>query len=197
MKPTAHEREIKEFAAREGELRRWAYEWPVRSSRLKKWVAQLARYRGEVILIVPRRRGRVLLHTKAYYPNGVYRLPSGKIRPRERAVAAAQREAQEEIGFTPKRLKLLGVVENVFRLERKRVVYLSFLFQTEPFLGQPQPSDPDEPIAGYREVKAADLKDIAQQLRALPPTWREWGTFRAATHELLAALLSGSSDGED
>lgn len=192
MRLSAREREIKRLIAHDGEPLRRSCEWRVRSSHFKKWVAQLARHRGEVILIVPRRGGRILLHTKPHYPHGIYRLPTGKIRPRERADTAARREAREEIGFTPKQLKLLGVMENVFRLDGKRVVYLSFLFQTEPFVGQPQPRDPEEPIAGYREVKAADLKQIAHQLRTLPSAWREWGTFRAAPHELLADLLSAN-----
>ncbi|MCS7179708.1 MAG: NUDIX domain-containing protein, partial [Anaerolineae bacterium] len=47
---------------------------------------------GEVVLLLRRADGSLLLHTKTFYPDGVYRLPSGGIRRGEKVLAAAARE---------------------------------------------------------------------------------------------------------
>ena len=55
--------------------------------------------RGEVVLAICHGGNKVLLHTKSFYPDGVFRLLSGGIRPDESVENALLREAREETGL--------------------------------------------------------------------------------------------------
>ncbi|MBI4674800.1 MAG: NUDIX domain-containing protein [Chloroflexi bacterium] len=181
-----NEQEIENLARRYGEPARATFEFAPRSLNFCDWVRRLTRRRGEIILVVPRGGNQVLLHTKPHYPENVYRLPTGGIRQAEAADDAAQREGFEEIGFTPQTLHLLGVLENVFWFDDEKVIYPSFVFQTEEFARTPQPTDPDEPISGFMDADAIELRVVAHYLSSLPAHWREWGKFRATAHTWLA-----------
>lgn len=133
------EREIKTLTPLYGAPARTVFEFTNLSDNFGAWVTRLTRRRGEIILVVPRARARVLLHTKPHYPENVYRLPTGGIRRREAADAAARREAYEEIGFQPATLRLLGVLENIFWVRGKKIKYPSFVFQTETWRGARRP----------------------------------------------------------
>ena len=67
--------------------------------KLHWWAALERDRRAEVVLILPRPGGRLVLITKPDYPGGVYRLPTGGIDPGEFVLAAASREALEESGL--------------------------------------------------------------------------------------------------
>jgi 8-oxo-dGTP pyrophosphatase MutT (NUDIX family) len=181
------EREIGKLARKYGEPGRATFEFSDLSEGFGEWVRQLTRRRGEIVLVVPRSRGRVLLHTKPHYPENVYRLPTGGIHREEAADIAARRESYEEIGFHPASLRLLGVLENVFLVRDKKLVYPSFVFETDPLATAPHPTDPDEPISGFLDADLIELQATAHYLASLPGQWREWGKFRAAAHRWLAA----------
>lgn len=154
------------------------------------WVRKLMRRRGEIVLVVPRGEGRVLLHTKPHYPPEIYRLPTGGIHLDEAADEAARREVFEEIGFKPQELLLVGVLDNLFLVDGNKLEYPSYVFKTEAYMRTPQPTDPNEPISGFREANSTELRDVARHLRGLPGGWSDWGKFRAAAHEWLAEYLN-------
>ncbi|MGB8648255.1 MAG: NUDIX hydrolase [Anaerolineae bacterium] len=154
-----------------------------------QWFYKLVRRRGEVILVVPRPNGRVLLHTKSTYPSGIYRLPGGGVNPGEPALDAAQREALEETGFDAPMTRLLGVVENEILVQGNRLSYPSYVFLTGPTTALPHVLDLEEDIADFREVPVDDLSLIAAQLEAMPPDWQPWGQFRATPHVLARQAL--------
>lgn len=180
------EKEIRRLARRFGEFERATFKYQDISPAFGEWVKRLTRRRGEIVLVVPRGDGRVLLHTKPHYPDNIYRLPTGGIHPGEDAVTAARRETYEEIGFKPKNLKLRGVLDNVFWVNKENLVYPSFVFETEEFTREPAPTDPDEQISGFRDADVLELRAIAHELASLPLNWREWGIFRGAAHGWLA-----------
>lgn len=182
----ADEKEIKQLSRLFGEFERATFEYRDISPAFGEWVKRLTRRRGEIVLVVPRGDGRVLLHTKPHYPEDIYRLPTGGIHPGEDAVIAAKRETYEEIGFKPKHLKLHGVLENVFWVNQQALVYPSFVFETEEFTRKPAPTDPGEEISGFRDAETIELRAIAHELASLPLNWSEWGKFRGAAHAWLA-----------
>lgn len=182
----ANERELVELERRFGAFERATFEYRYLSLGFAGWVKKLTRRRGEIVLVVPRRKGRVLLHTKPHYPDEVYRLPTGGIHPEEDAVDAARREGYEEIGFKTKEFKLLGVLDNMFWVNGERIEYPSFVFETPTLKGKPKPTDSDEAISGFRNADVDELRVTAALLEALPMQWREWGRFRAASHLWLA-----------
>lgn len=187
----ADAKELDDLTRRFGEFEAAVFEHRPLSRGFVSWIQRLTRRRGEIILVVPRKNGRVLLHTKPHYPDDLYRLPTGGVHRGEDAADAARREAYEEIGFVPRELKLLGVLENVFWIAEQRVVYPSFVFQTSAYLAAPKPTDTQEIISGFREADAVELRAAALHLSSLPRDWREWGKFRAPPHEWLAARWNG------
>lgn len=185
----ANDKELEKLRKKFGEFERVTFEFNSLSPTFRSWVEKLTRRRGEIILVVPRGQGKVLLHTKPHYPEDIFRLPTGGIHPEEAALDAARREGFEEIGFKPKELQLLGVLENVFWLKQDKYVYPSFVFQTEEYRKKPKPTDPDEAISGFRDADALELQTTAVLLASLPGGWNDWGRFRAAPHIWLANHL--------
>lgn len=147
--------------------------------------------RGEVVLAIRRPDGHVLLHTKAQYPPGTYRLPTGGVKPSEPVLAAALREAYEETGLAVVVERFVGVIEYVLRHaeDGREVPFVSYVLVVRASHAEPVVQDPDEAITDFRFVPPTDLPAIARDLRALPGTWGDWGRFRAPSHERVAAVV--------
>ncbi len=154
------------------------------------WLHRQIRRRGEVILVVPRPNGRVLLHTKSNYPSGIYRLPGGGVNPGEELLHAAEREVQEETGFDVPMARFLGVVDNEFQVPGNRLSYPSYVFLTQPTTGAPRVMDPDEDISDFGEVPIEELSQVAAQLEGMSPEWQLWGQFRATPHTIALEALT-------
>lgn len=185
----ADKKEIRKLTRQFGPFERGQMEYSSLAPGFEDWVKRLTRRRGEVVLVVPRSGGKVLLHTKPHYPENVFRLPTGGIAPQEDAAAAAERETYEELGFRPRDLKLLAVFDNVFRLREGTYIYPSFVFQTESLISAPKPTDPGEAISGFRDAGAEELQATADYLASLPGQWRDWGKFRSEPHSWLAQRM--------
>lgn len=140
---------------------------------------------GEVVMVMRRPAGRILVMTKDFYPEGVYRLPTGKMKPGESPEDALAREAFEETGARVSEKRLLGVVRCTLRHGAETVAYDSYVFVTPETSEPPTPHDADEGITDFREIAPSRLRDIADQLRALPEPWRDWGRFRAVVHDFV------------
>ncbi|WP_027882125.1 NUDIX hydrolase [Meiothermus rufus] len=149
---------------------------------------------SEVCLVLQRPGGRFLTLTKAFYPPGVYRLPTGRIEWAESITDALHREMEEGIGLEATILRYLAHLtyqHNEGRLFHSHV----FLLAAED---TPRLKAPLEPIYSFREVSAQELLAIAQRLEQLPEafsqelsaTWADWGRFRAIVHRVAAQALS-------
>jgi ADP-ribose pyrophosphatase len=70
----------------------------------------IVRHRGSVVLIPQPTPDEVILIRQYRYAIGrwIWELPAGTLDPRERPLAAARRECEEEIGLTPGRVKKVG-----------------------------------------------------------------------------------------
>lgn len=138
--------------------------------------------RGEVVLLLRRPDGQLLLHTKSFYPEGVFRLPSGGMLPGESVLGAARREAREEAGLNLRNPRPLGFLSVTFQRGWHRRYFHSWLVLAD-VEGDPRPGDTQERISGFRWVPPEALAEVVDQLRALPPRWTDWGRFRALAHE--------------
>ena len=148
-----------------------------------------ANRRGEVVLVIQRPDGRMLLHTKRFYPKGIYRLPSGGVHPDEPVLSGVMREAEEETGLDVTIERFLGTVEYEFRHEGRRLFFVSYVFLLQADEDWPVVQDAEEQITGFRYVTPSEIRGIAEQLRASPPEWADWGRFRAFSHDLVADVL--------
>ncbi len=158
----------------------------------ENWWGKLVRKsnrRGEVVLAIQRPDGQVLLHTKPFYPPGTFRLPTGGVYPGEAVLAGVAREAEEETGLDVTVERFVAVVEYEFHHDRRRLPFVSYVFLTRAGAGIPVVHDPNEQISGFRYVSPAEIRQVAAQLRALPPDWSDWGAFRALPHDLVADAL--------
>lgn len=145
--------------------------------------------RGEVVLLLRNPEGYLLLHSKSFYPSGVFRLPSGGILPGESVMDAARRETREETGLDPQNLRPLGLLSVTFRQGWHRRYFPSWLVLAD-VEGDPRPGDAGERISDFRWALPEGLAEIAVQLRTLPPEWSDWGRFRALAHEATRKLIA-------
>ena len=148
--------------------------------------------RGEVGMVILRPSGRVLVHTKDFYPGAVFRIPTGGISWGESVLDALKREVWEETGLTAEVLRFLAVVEYRFADGARELPFVTYLFLLRHAAGTPLPQDSEEQIARFDEVEIPDLLRLAEILEGLKDDWAEWGQFRAVAHRLAAELLCES-----
>ncbi|MDQ7843737.1 MAG: NUDIX hydrolase [Armatimonadota bacterium] len=154
----------------------------------------------EVCIVFRRPGGDVLVMRKTFYPSGVYRLPTGGIRPGEAVLHALHREAWEETGWTVAPAQTVPIAVVTYR-GGPALACRSFVFLIEGVDGAPRPQDPHEQVADFRWVPSGTLVALAGALEALGPeqapdlesTWRDWGRFRAVVHRLVEELLRKNS----
>jgi len=148
----------------------------------------LDRRRGEVLLVIQRPEGEILVHTKAFYPPQAYRLPTGGIGWTETAWEALHREMGEETGLPVQTAEWWGLITYTLYPSADRrdlgMPFVSFVFyvRTE---GEPRPADLGEQITAFRWVRPETLPEIARRLESLDLPWRGWGAFRAVGHRFV------------
>jgi len=80
------EKEIAELARQYGPLERRHYVLEIGERTFAHWREVRKDCRGEVALFILRPSGNVILHTKDFYPAGIYRVPTGGIEREEDVV---------------------------------------------------------------------------------------------------------------
>lgn len=157
-------------------------------------ITDTADRRGEIVLAVRRPDGRILVHTKGHYPLGVWRLPTGGIKPFEAVLDALARESVEETGHALGVDRFVGLIEH--RLVggppgRERTLFPSYAFQLREPAGAIDVQDLSEGITGFRWVSLDELALLTENLARLGGRYAAWGRFRAIGHELVMAALRG------
>ncbi|MBN1543342.1 NUDIX hydrolase [candidate division KSB1 bacterium] len=148
--------------------------------------------RGEVVLLIQDTDGRVLLHTKSFYPDACFRLPTGGLKPGEAIVDCQKRELYEETGYRNPDGRLLDMVFYEFTCDSDCLPFASYLIQWSGIVGEPCVQDADEDISGFCWVNTSELERIGQDLNALPPPWHEWGRMRAVAHFVAAESIAAN-----
>jgi ADP-ribose pyrophosphatase YjhB (NUDIX family) len=145
----------------------------------------------EIVLVVPRPAGNVLLHTKAFYPPDGFRLPTGRLKDGEQPEAAFAREFREELGQDGRIERDLGVfVQRLTAADRESIDFTSYIYLTNELTADPKPEDESEQISGFRDVPISELRAVAERLRNLGDGWEDWGRWRAPAHEFVAERLA-------
>ena len=146
--------------------------------------------RAEVVMVIPNKRGRIWLHTKAFYGKDVYRLMTGGLNPGEKPHLALKREAKEETGFTTRIDRCLAAITYTLTGNGTSQPFVSYVFLTKPASGKPWPIDTSEAIAGFKAVSVTELGKVADKLRQHKDDLTDWGIFRAVAHDLVRELLA-------
>ncbi len=184
--------ELEELARTYGDLDiRWArYEF--NEPYFRQWQKKMDdshERRGEVVLVLQNEQGEVLLHSKSFYPDNSYRLPTGGIKYGESVRDALVRETFEETGMKMISERLFATLLYEFRHREQVVPFVSYIFQVTPDHCKPQTQDDRERISGFTWIAAAELESVAAHLKSLSQDWKEWGEFRALAHEIAAEKL--------
>ena len=183
--------ELNALIAKYGEPLRWNHTLDVTSATIQERLDMRTRRHAEIVLALPRPGKCILLHTKDFYPSGIYRVPTGGIHFGERVENAARREMLEETGFTVSLARLLGIVEYDFVHAEIRVPFVSYVFLADETRDAPQPTDPSERITQFQDARWSELPAIAQALDDLSGERRDWGHFRAVAHRLIDQSVRG------
>ena len=157
---------------------------------------------AEVVFVIRRPNGRLLLQTKAFYPPGAYRLPSGSITAGEPVLAALWREVAEETSLQVTMLRFLAVISYAIITPESDPAgplartFTSYVFLLQETGGELCTADEDERVVGFREIEAWELPGVADRLEALAASadpglrsWGDWGRFRAVAHRVVWEIL--------
>jgi len=161
------------------------------------WQATALVRRAEVVMVVQRPDGRLLLHSKDHYPPATYRLPTGGVRRGEPVLSALARELWEELGLHLSPSAMPGLVRYALRYQGQTVSFASFVFflraEAEARL---LPQDPCEAISELCWVESGKLPEVSNQLRQVNRAWGGWGPYRAIVHDLVSDVLKPGSEVE-
>lgn len=189
-----HPAEIEALARRFGEPSRQTCNMEVGQATYDAWSRKVSTSpvacRGEVIMVIVRPNGSVLLHTKDFYPSGVYRLLSGRVLWQDEVESTLLREVAEETSLDVSVERFLGVIEYHFQWRDRTLPFVSYLFHLRELGGRLCCLDEGEGITDFREASIEQLSDVAAQLERLEPDWQDWGQFRAVAHHMVHELLS-------
>ncbi len=158
---------------------------------------------GEVVMVIRRTvDGLVWVMTKASFPQRLYSLPTGGIRPQEEISAALWRELREETGFEAQLRRFIAVIRYMPALapgdSRDVPSFASYVFLLEEMSGDSPIVTGGEQILDFKAVAPAELVEIARHWRKLSGSSGEfhdlaaWGMFRSIAHQVVGeALISG------
>jgi ADP-ribose pyrophosphatase YjhB (NUDIX family) len=183
------EQEIAQLGAAYGSPLRQRYVVEMSPAAFEFWTSKPSKRFGEVVLFILRRNGKLILHTKQFYPERAFRVPSGTIVEHEPLLDAVYRETEEETGLQVSVERFLAALEFELRCGGHMVLIPSYLFLLREREGHLETHDPSEQIAAFSEVDPSDLSTVAERLETLPGDWHDWGVFRAIPHRVAAQLL--------
>lgn len=131
---------------------------------------------------------KVIVIAKPWYPEGLYRAPSGGIKPDEDMERSAKREAYEETGVEIRLEKYLLKIHVTFTCGESIESWTSHVFTATYLSGEPHPID-------TREIKKVALLSL-KELSALKGILLEQDSgglhYRAALTEAAIREISSS-----
>jgi ADP-ribose pyrophosphatase YjhB (NUDIX family) len=152
--------------------------------------ARSRRKRGEVVMVIEKTDGQVLLHRKGWYERGVYRLLSGGIDIGETVEETLHRELHEETGLRMGSSRFLGLLSCKLLYKSDSIRFDSYVFHIQNPQGQIRiPSTPED-ISDFIEVPITELPTVAENLRSIIVPRSGWGRWRAIAHDFAYEVLS-------
>ena len=100
---------------------------------------------------------KVVVIAKPWYPEGLYRAPSGGIKPDEDMELTAKREAYEETGTKIELLKYILRIHVTFIFAEEKINWTSHVFIAKYLSGELRPIDQRE----IKKVALISLKDLS------------------------------------
>ncbi|MCH1522638.1 MAG: NUDIX hydrolase [Arenicellales bacterium] len=190
-------KELQDLESRYGGFSTIATDLEMASRSLRFYRKAFKNRRGEILFVLRRSNGDLLLHTKHKYPPDLYRIPGGGIDWEEPVPASLRREVWEETQFKVSNERFLGLIRYRFHSSdpeesQEDVHFVSFVFEIPDIEGEPAAEDASEGISGFRWIPVSELSNVAHALKALPDDKSgsgDWGRFRAVGHDFVLQHL--------
>jgi len=131
---------------------------------------------------------KVIVIAKPWYPEGLYRAPSGGIKPGEDVELSAKREAYEETGAEIELVKYVLRIDVVFECGQDSVEWISHVFTAKYLSGDLQPVDTRE----IKKVNLMSLEELAELKEKLLTQDSDGLHYRAALTEAVIKKISSS-----
>ncbi len=128
---------------------------------------------------------KVIVNAKHHYPNGLFRAPSGGLKPGEEFEEGVFRETYEETGTKIKILRYILQINVSFSFGRKSIPWRSHVFTAKYLSGKIEPTD-------HREIREARLAELVEfdDFKKIIDRMESGGlTYRARLHEEVIKLL--------
>jgi len=147
--------------------------------------------RSHDITLFIRKGDEFIVNAKHFYPENLYRPPSGGLEPGEDFVEGALREAKEETGCDVRLDKYILRINVEFYNNSESVLWTSHIFLAEYLSGKLFPIDSRE----IREVCLATISDFPRFKEMMLKTDRGGFHYRAFLHDEVLNLLNGDNSG--
>jgi len=128
---------------------------------------------------------KVIVNAKHHYPPGLYRAPSGGLKPSETLLEGIEREAYEETGCKIIVQKYILQVHVSFSCGRKSIPWKTHVFTANYKSGKIQPID----IREIRETRLADLAEFEDFKKIISRMESGGLSYRARLHDEVLRFL--------
>ena len=146
--------------------------------------------RAHDITLYIKKDGGYIFTAKHLYPPGLFRAPSGGVRPGENFEDGAKREALEETGTDISLLKYILRIKVRFVNESKTIDWTSHIFSAEYIKGEIEPHDKRE----IREARLIYPDEIPGFIEKMRETRIGGLNYRAFLTGVVKKRLDSSSD---
>ena len=141
--------------------------------------------RGEIAFAIRNPQKEILVHTKAFYPQNVFRIPTGGIHLNEPVPDAMRRELYEETGLKDDNLILSDMLFLKMVYDDKFIPFISYIYSGQIDRVKVVSQDPSEQIEEFKWLNEDNFTRLVQTLEQLKLEWADWGKMRAVVHQLL------------
>lgn len=131
------------------------------------------------------KNNKIVVNAKHHYPDGLYRAPSGGLKPGEDFHEGVHREMYEETGTKIELVKYILQVNVYFSCGRKLLPWRTHVFTARYISGRIRPID----IREIREVKLADLSEFEQYKKIISGMESGGLSYRARLHDEVLRFL--------
>jgi ADP-ribose pyrophosphatase YjhB (NUDIX family) len=142
--------------------------------------------RNHDVTLYIRKGGKYVVIAKPFYPPGLYRAPSGGLKPGESFDDGIEREMVEETGVQVELDRFILKTYVRFTFEDRTIDWRSFVFTAEYVSGEFEWTDTDE----IREVELAELEHFDKFGAMMRETDIGGLHYRADLHEKVKSLLN-------
>lgn len=105
---------------------------------------------------------KVVVIQKPFHPEGVYRPPSGGIKPTESLEEGAKREALEETGLQIELVKYVLRMKPTFIYGEEKIQWTSHVFLARKIGGKLKPQDTEE----IKDVRLVTIEELQNEIKA-------------------------------